>query len=1116
PYFTMREYFYVKQFNSRLMTAGNLSEARIAVVKGYGTIPKLKEAFPKATIIETRDLMASFNAVLNGEVDALLEAQVAVEQLIRENAIGGLRAIGQELFPASPLHLFSRIDEPLLQSILQKGLDSISEEERNEIRSRWLNLENQGNQTDGEQIQSLDIPLYVVWIITGSLVTVLLMWLLIRILMRRIDDETLARQFGSNHFRLFMAVGSITLAATVLALTWAAIEYNKRQDIAGIQENLEGVLESATERLTSWSAAHKGDLERIGRDRRLAIISQRLLDLHARGESVKGSLPLQQAREFFSSLEAVGGEIGFFIISPDGVSLGSRRDANVDTTNFLMVKRPGLIKRVLAGESVFIPPLRSDVSLAGAGPGDASTQTPATMFFAAPILDKDNRIIAVVTRRISPNQDFSRILQSSRLGRSGESYAFNKKGVLLSASRFDDDLYRFGLIEKGQTGLLNLEIRDPGANLSLEEIPPLPLSQRPLTRMAASAVKGVSDVDMEGYSDYRGIEVMGAWLWSDSLGLALATEIDMDEAMGPFYTMRWTVFGIIGFTLILSVGAILFTLIVGERATLALSRARNELEDRVEERTRELRHSELRMRTIIENAVDGIIVIDINGVVQSFSPAAERIFGYAAMEVIGNNVNMLMDEPYHSQHDAYLKHYLDTGESRILGKGRELVGRHKNGSHFPMDLAVGEAIYEEETMFTGIIRDITARKEAETRLTDALDVISSSIQYASRIQRSILPPVDTVETLIPDSFVLWEPRDVVGGDMYWCRQWGDGFLVVLGDCTGHGVPGAFMTLIANGALNQAVRDIECGNPAALIGRMHSLIQRVLGQDKPGGESDDGLELGACFIDAERTSMVFAGARFPLLLLDKGKSDVIEQRGDRKGIGYRGIPQDYAFTNHTIEIKPGRRFYMTSDGLLDQVGGEKRRGYGKRRLKALLVGHADEPLAKQGLMLSETLVAWQDGETRRDDVSVIGFSLDQIHMPNWIDDLMLGHAAMDEDHKRLLNLVNDLGLVSQSPQARTLLRGILKALVQYTHVHFQREESLMIKYDYPDYEQHRQAHARLITHVADYGERLENQDDYKALAEEMIDMLKRWLVHHIMTVDRKLAQFLAQHKTGPYG
>lgn len=264
-------------------------------------------------------------------------------------------------------------------------------------------------------------------------------------------------------------------------------------------------------------------------------------------------------------------------------------------------------------------------------------------------------------------------------------------------------------------------------------------------------------------------------------------------------------------------------------------------------------------------------------------------------------------------------------------------------------------------------------KDRTYELEEALKIVHSSIQYASRIQGSILPKQDFLQLVFAHHFISWNPRDVVGGDMYWCRLWGAGILIILGDCTGHGVPGAFMTLIANGALGHALRTTQPGELASLITTMHVNIQEVLGQDQESGESDDGLELGACYIPPEKQNLIFVGARFALFHQDPGKP-VEELKGDRKGIGYRGIPKDVKFTERALPLLPNRRFVITTDGIIDQVGEIKRQGFGKKRFMRLLDEYQDTPVQEVGVRLYEALLTYQGNQSRRDDVTMVGFTV----------------------------------------------------------------------------------------------------------------------------------------------
>jgi len=271
-----------------------------------------------------------------------------------------------------------------------------------------------------------------------------------------------------------------------------------------------------------------------------------------------------------------------------------------------------------------------------------------------------------------------------------------------------------------------------------------------------------------------------------------------------------------------------------------------------------------------------------------------------------------------------------------------------------------------------VVVDITERKKAEVELNDAYDVISSSIAYASRIQRSVLPDDSLFTTLLDDHFVIWEPRDVVGGDIYWCKLWGNGLLIILGDCTGHGVPGAFMTLISTGALENALSEVVHGHVGKLLQRMHQVVQLTLGQHMDGGQSDDGMELGICYLTPDMDEIVFSGARFELHCIEDG--NVTTTKGTKSGIGYHGIPHAQEYEEHVIGDLEAKSFYMTSDGLTDQIGGEKGRMFGKKRFKEVLLSNCDKPMSDQKDAAFQALLSYQADETRRDDVAVIGFKI----------------------------------------------------------------------------------------------------------------------------------------------
>lgn len=246
-----------------------------------------------------------------------------------------------------------------------------------------------------------------------------------------------------------------------------------------------------------------------------------------------------------------------------------------------------------------------------------------------------------------------------------------------------------------------------------------------------------------------------------------------------------------------------------------------------------------------------------------------------------------------------------------------------------------------------------------------------SIDYAKRIQTSLLPADSLLERLLPEHFVIWRPVGTVGGDFYWAAQSKDGCMVAVGDCTGHGVPGALMTMLAVSLLNQLANDSECsGDPARMLERLNRLLKETLKQqdgDAGGfGLSDDGLDIGLVFVTGRRA--VFAGARCSLYARQAEGLQTL--KGETKSVGYRRTAEAYAYTNHALELSPGDTLYMTTDGLPDQSGGEQGFSYGRQRFADFIERHHALPLPEQRERLEAELLEFMGGEAQRDDWAVV--------------------------------------------------------------------------------------------------------------------------------------------------
>ncbi len=262
-----------------------------------------------------------------------------------------------------------------------------------------------------------------------------------------------------------------------------------------------------------------------------------------------------------------------------------------------------------------------------------------------------------------------------------------------------------------------------------------------------------------------------------------------------------------------------------------------------------------------------------------------------------------------------------------------------------------------------------AEKEREAAET-ANKKIMDSIRYAQLIQSSLLPNPENIKAAFPHSFFLWMPRDIVGGDFIFTDWFEDGFILSVGDCTGHGVPGAFMTLIASFGLRKIIRDEGKRDPAEILTRLSFLVKTTLQQDTDYALSDDGLDAAICLIKPAEKTLTFAGAKLPLVYVRD--NEIIFVKGDKKSIGYKKSEISFNFTNHKISVEAGMCFYLFSDGFTDQLDAHDRQRFGIRRLLGLVKAHYQEPFEKQREFFLNALNKYKGDNERQDDVTVVGF------------------------------------------------------------------------------------------------------------------------------------------------
>jgi serine phosphatase RsbU (regulator of sigma subunit) len=243
--------------------------------------------------------------------------------------------------------------------------------------------------------------------------------------------------------------------------------------------------------------------------------------------------------------------------------------------------------------------------------------------------------------------------------------------------------------------------------------------------------------------------------------------------------------------------------------------------------------------------------------------------------------------------------------------------------------------------------------------------ILDSITYAKRLQEAILPPNKLVKEWLPESFIFYKPKDIVSGDFYWMESIHDKIYFAAIDCTGHGVPGAMVSLVGHNAINRCIKEFNLTKPSEILDKLSYLVEESL--SKSNEEVKDGMDISLCALDLKTYSIEFSGANNPLWVLRD--SELIEIKGDKQPIG-KHIERK-AFTNHQITLQKNDSVYLFTDGYADQFGGEKGKKFKYSQFKELLISIQNESMEKQRELISESFESWKGKLEQLDDVCVIG-------------------------------------------------------------------------------------------------------------------------------------------------
>lgn len=261
-------------------------------------------------------------------------------------------------------------------------------------------------------------------------------------------------------------------------------------------------------------------------------------------------------------------------------------------------------------------------------------------------------------------------------------------------------------------------------------------------------------------------------------------------------------------------------------------------------------------------------------------------------------------------------------------------------------------------------------------MTELHEEVMDSVRYASRIQRGLLPTKNKLQASLKDIEVIWEPRDVVGGDVYW-RSEGVGknhFTIGLIDCTGHGVPGALMSMVVLSILNRIYAEDPEVQPGVSLARLGNLVRTALNQDTTDCNSNDGFDAGFCKVDLVSNKVIFAGARNNCFVVPRGDGPILRVAGEKSALGYPGSTPYEPLEEYEIPLEAYSTFCMASDGIFDQPGGPQNIAFGPKRFMEMVDRNRTAAPSSLMQILYKTAESWRGAELRRDDLSALSFCL----------------------------------------------------------------------------------------------------------------------------------------------
>lgn len=950
PYVKINEKIFVNE-NSSFYELKDLQKATFAGVKGYKNIQEIKQELPDITIVEVKTINEALELLKTNKVDAFIDSEIVVEFLLKEKGISGIRKISQYITGVQDLRMLINKDKPILHSIIEKSLEGISQKDINDIKVRWSNSELVFTEKEQEWIEK-QIPLEYVYDINWA---------------------------------PFEWKNELGLHAGIL------------KDILTLIEEKSGIVLKEVE-TKSWNEALEvSKTDKV--DMFSGVNISKNLDPYMKytSNSIYSAPYVFVAREsdkseYFDGFDAV-------IDKKVGVVGGYYIDTLLKENNHNIKYQT--VKNVKEG---FEKVQKSELDVMIVNLATAKYFINHESFGDLKVVAKTkySMDLKIALKKTFPSEVVSILDKSIGAISQDELNAIYNKWTNLQTVEEIDWVSIFEVVGIALVILGFLYINNRKLKSMVEE------KTQEVKKLLTQFDKNIiaSEHDQDGIttyvsealckiSGYKKEELIGEhysiFLPKDTI----QEEIDTIEAL----VLKGEAFSLEKVQEMKKDGSIYYVKayitpkkdkfgnIIGRNAIrqditsqVEVEELSKTLEEKVIERTKELddeknyTSSVLNAQTNIVIATDGKTLKTANQAFLDFYDVKNvdefmEKFGNCICDTFGLDENYIQKMMGEEKWIDYV--FLRPQETHK-------VKIKKDDEEYIFTINAAKFFFKEEELKVAVFNDITEIEKIKIEIEKIHKNTKSSIEYASLIQHGIVPEDRLLEKYFSDSFAFWEPKDIVGGDIYLFDAINeDECLLYVIDCTGHGVPGAFVTMLVKAIERQVSSKInhntmEQISPAWILSYFNRTIKILLSQDNKDSLSNAGFDGGIIYYNKKQNIIKFAGAETPLFYMQDDELQMI--KGSRHSVGYKKSDINFEFKEHTLEIKEGMKFYLTTDGYLDQNGGEKGFCMGKTKFKNIIIQNNQESFSLQKERFQQSLKEYQNSYIRNDDVTVVAFKI----------------------------------------------------------------------------------------------------------------------------------------------